>query len=504
MTRQVNNKLILKNSIMLYIRMFILMIVGFISVRIVLKALGVIDYGIYNVVGGIVAMFQFLQSSLTSASQRYFSIEIISGTKRSLNQLFCLNVTIFMILGVIVVMVCETLGFWFINNKLIIPQERLFAANIVFQLSIISFLINLISIPYNALIISYEKMSAFAWIGLVEGILKLCVAFSVLMIHGDKLIEYGILMTLLTFGVTFTYIIYCKRKFDGCNFHFYWNRKEAKELFSFSGWHFLGSISVVVKSAGVNLMINTFFSPIVNAGRAIGYQVENMVNQFSNNYFTAVKPQMYKAYSMKQFDDLFNLINRSTILSMYLISILAFPLLVNIEFVLKLWLGDVPEYAVAFAMLALVNSLIDATSSPTIAPALAYGKIRNFEIAISFVACMNLPISYFILKMGFVPQSTVVISIILSIAAIFVRAFLLRRMMLFPIKSYFLILTKITVLSVIIYSILNVLSSVVINDFSRLLITTIVSTILLSISYIFVLEKNDRNKIKMYIHNHIC
>lgn len=475
--------------------MFILMLVGFFSVRIVLKALGIENYGIYNVVGGVVAMFQFLQGSLTTASQRYFSVEIASGSKESLNRIFCLNTTVFLILGIVVVALCETIGLWFLNNKMIIPESRLFAANVVFQLSLVSFIFKLISIPYNALIVSFERMTAFAWLGLVEGFLKLGIAIILLIINGDKLIEYGLLMTLMSIGVTLLYINYCNRNLEGSRFHLIWDKAQVKELFAFSGWHFLGTMSVVVRGTGVNLLINTFFSPVVNAGRAIGYQVENIVGQFSSNYFTAVKPQMYKSYSMGQYDDLFNLINRSTILSMYLVSLFAIPIIINMEYVLHLWLGKVPAYAVAFGSLALINCFIDTTGSPTIAPALAHGKIRNFEIAISVVACMNLPFSYVALRIGMPPQTTVIISIALSIVAVFVRVLFLRRMIGFPYTEYLNILLRVSIITMIVFLFINYLKSFLLNDLLRLIVTGFLSVIFISLGYLLVLTPKDRNKI---------
>lgn len=492
MAPQVNNKAILKNSLMLYIRMLILMVVNFLSVRIILNSLGIEDYGIYNVVGGVVAMFQFLQGSLTTASQRYFSMEIACGSEGSLNRVFSLNITIFMLLGIVVILLSEGFGVWFVNHKLIIPASRLGAANIVFQLSILSFVLNLISIPYNALIISYERMSAFAWLGLCEGILKLGLVSLLLILPGDRLIEYAVIMTLLTVGITLAYILYCHRRLQGSHYRFFWDKKEAGELFSFAGWHFLGTFSVVVRSTGVNLLLNTFFNPVVNAGRAIGYQIESVVSQFSNNFFTAVKPQMYKAYSKREMDDLFDLINRSTILSMYLISILAFPLMLNIDFVLKLWLGELPPYASAFGTLALINCLIEATASPTIAPALAHGKIRNFEIGIAIVACLNLPVSYLALKLGCQPQTTVVISIILSIVAIFVRVFFLKKMMQFHVKPYLIMLLKTAIVSVVSYGLLSEVGNQLSSDIARLILIALVGLVVITSGYLIVLSKKDR------------
>lgn len=491
----IDNKRILKNSMFLYIRMFVLMIVGFVTVRIVLKALGMEDYGIYNVVGGIVAMFQFVQGSMTTASQRFLSIELANGTKNSLRRVFSLNVTVYLLFALTIVVAAESIGLWFLNNKLIIPASKIYAANVVYQLSLIAFVLNMLAIPYNALIVAYEKMSAFSWIGVVEGFSKLVVAIIILYFGSDKLVLYAILMAMFSFVITAIYISYCNRNFNCSKYFFYWNNKDIRELFSFSGWHFLGTFSVVVRSNGINLLINMFFNPVVNAARAIGYQIEHTVSQFSNNYFTAVKPQMYKAYSAGEYENLFKLINRSTILSMFLISIFLFPLIINLEFVLKIWLGQASHYTIAFGSLALINCLIDASSSPTIAPALAHGKIRNFEIAIATVAILNLPISYMALKLGYQPQITVVISIMLSIVAAVVRVLFLKKMMAFPIKPFLLILVKTYILSVLIYFALKFISIGIENEWMKLIITSFVSCILVVNTYLFILAKKDRNSI---------
>lgn len=338
-------------------------------------------------------------------------------------------------------------------------------------------------------------MSAFAWLGLIEGIAKLGVAIIIYYIGFDKLIAYSGLHFFMTIIVMGTYYAYCHKHFKSCKYRFFWNWTDAKELFSFSGWHFLGTFSVVVRGTCINILINMFFNPIVNAGRAIGYQIESVVSQFAGNYFTAVKPQMYKAYSAGELKGLFSLINRSTILSMYLISIFLFPIVFNLPLLLKIWLDDIPQYAVVFCSLALFNCLIDATGSPTIAPALAYGKIKYFEIAISVVACLNLPISYVSLRLGASPQSTVYVSIMMSTIAVFVRVYFLKKMMGFPISPYIRILLRIALYSSTVYIILYLLSSMLINEWLKLVVTTLVSIPLVTATYIYAADKRDREVI---------
>jgi len=290
----VNNKRLIKNTLFLYLRMLVVMAVGFYTTRKILSLLGIVDYGIYNVVGGIVAMFSFVNSTLSTSSQRYFSIELAKGDLKRLNQCFCLNITAFSIFIGIFLVVSETIGLWFVNTQLTIPEERLFAANVVYQLSIITFCVHFFSIPYNALIVAHERMSAFAYISIVEALLKLGIVLILSIITWDKLIVYAILMCLASLGVTFSYIIYNRIHFKESKFNPYWNKTEIIELLSFSGWHFWGTFSMVIRSQGINILINLFFNPAINAARAIAFQVYHAVSQLSNNFFVAVKPQIYK------------------------------------------------------------------------------------------------------------------------------------------------------------------------------------------------------------------
>ena len=485
--------------------MLFVMLASLYTVRVVLSALGETDYGIYNVVGGVVTMFSFLSGSLATSSQRYFSMEIAKQDYQALRKVFSLNITVFGLLALIVLVLAETVGLWFVNSKMTIPSDRIMAANVVYQLSIVSFVVNLISIPYHALIISYERMSAFAWIGIGEALSKLFIAYCITFTIGDKLIFYGILMLLLTSAITSSYYFYCFRNFKNCRYHYYWNKKEALLLLSFSGWHFLGTVSVVVRSQGINLLINTFFNPVVNAARAIAFQINSAVVQFSNNFFTAVKPQIYKSYSNGEMQALFKLINRSTIMTVCLVSLLVFPIFGNIDFILSVWLDEVPEHTVLFVQLVLINTLIDATSNSVIAPALATGNIKNFEIVTSLIYIFNLPVSYLALRMGAVPEFTTLVSIMISFVSVFVRAYFLKKMMDFPYWSYVSMIIKLTMVSIVLFVVVYYIPTILNLDTWNLLITSvIISTIFIVLSYyMFVLTKDDRNMIMGFVKSKI-
>jgi len=496
----INNKRIVVNTVFLYLRMLVVMGISLYTVRMTLDILGVEDYGIYNVIVGVVSMFSFIKGSLATSSQRYFSIELAKGDIKSLNKQFCLNLTVFILLSIIVLVFLETIGLYFVNTKLVIPHDRLFAANVIYQLSIITLIVQLISVPYDALIVSYEKMSAFAYIGITESVLKLVVVWMLMLLPFDNLIVYGVLMLFFACVITLTYYIYCHKKTKGSNFHFLWDKKSFIELFSFTGWHFLGTISVTVKSQGINILINTFFNPAINAARAISFQIENSLSQLYNNFFTAVKPQIYKAYANKEYESLFALINRSTIICAFLMSVLSLPLIVFCDFILSLWLKQVPPYTVIFTQLVLINGIIDSVNGSTIAPALATGNIKKFQFVVATLLFMNLPISYITLRLGFDATYTIIISIAMSIVAVIARAVLLKQMMGFPLCNYLKIIFKILIAALFCLFILSRIKNMMNDGFLALTVNVLTSTIILIMIYwLFICAKSDRQRVMQII-----
>ena len=488
----IDNKRIAKNTIFLYLRMLVVMCIGLYTVRAILDLLGVVDYGIYNVVGGVVAMFSFINGTLATSSQRYFSIELAKGDLKRLNQWFCLNISTFLLFILFFVIIAETIGLWFVNTQMTIPQERIRAANVVYQLSIASFCINFLSIPYNALIIARERMSVFAYIGIVEALLKLLIVFLLSVISWDKLIVYGLLMFVTSCGITLLYISYNRFYFSESKFRFYWNKQEVKELLSFSGWHFFGTFSVVVRSHGINILLNIFFNPAINAARAVAYQIYSAVTQLSDNFFTAVKPQIYKSYAARDYDSLYGLIMRSTVICAFLVSVLIFPIIINTQYILGLWLKEIPEYTVIFTQLILINGLIDSTNGPTIAPALATGKIRKYEVIVAFLTFVNLPISYVALSLGASPSSTIIISIAMSYISAIVRAYLLRKMIKLPFKQYLVLFIKLTVSSILIWIIAYYTIYNNAKSFVSLCLNTIeIEFLIITIYLALVIKKQD-------------
>lgn len=501
----INNKRIAKNTVFLYIRMIVVLAIGLYTVRAVLDILGATDYGIYNVIGGVVGMFSFLNGTLTTASQRYFSIELAKNNTTRLNEWFCLNISIFSFLIILFLVIAETVGLWFINTQLTIPEERMFAANIIYQFSIFSFCVSFFSIPYDALIIAHEKMNAFAFISIVDAVLKLVIVFILIRVQYDKLIIYGLLMLIVSVGVTGAYYIYSRRHFEESKFHFYWNKDEFKELLGFSGWHLLGTFAMITRSQGINILINMFFNPAVNAARAVAYQVYSAVIRLSDSFFTAVTPQLYKSYSSQEYEGFYKLINRSTALCTMLVAILIFPLLSNTDYILNLWIKEVPEYTIAFTQLVLLNSLIDAFNGPSITAALASGKIKKFQLVVANVILLNLPISYVALKLGAQPTMTMVVSICISLASVFIRGYLLRSLVNLPLKKYFGVVVKILIASMINLAIVYLLLYNKADSLLSFIAWSIVNVVIVCALYlIIVFEKSDikflLNTVTNFIH----
>lgn len=434
--KSTNNKRIAKNTILLYFRMLLLLVVSLYTSRVILKSLGIEDYGIYNVVGGVIAMFSLLSNSLTSAITRFLNVELGKGNEIRLKNIFCTSINIQAILGFIIIVIAETLGLWFLNEKMVIPENRILAANWVFQFSIFTFFINLISVPYNALIVAHEKMSAFAYISVFEGILKLAIAFLILYNPFDRLIYYALLLAILSICIRILYSTYCKRNFKECTFHFIWDVSILKEMFGFAGWNLIGTSAAVLRDQGGNIIINLFTGPTVNAARGIAMQVNTAVNGFISNFQTALNPQIMKSYASDNRDYLFQLVFQGTRLCFFILLVLALPIIINAPYILHIWLGKYPEHTVYFVQLILLYSLSESLSGPLVTTMLATGRIRNYQLLVGGIQMLNLPVAYVCLKLGMPPETVTVVAIILSVCCEAARLLMLRKMIGLPIKKF--------------------------------------------------------------------
>lgn len=403
------------------------MFVSLYTSRIILNALGVEDYGIYNVVGGVVTMFSLISNSLASAISRFITYELGRDDMECLQRTFSASVTILLLLSIIIIILVETIGIWFLNNHMTISPERLIAANWVFQFSLITFVTNLISVPYNASIIAHERMSAFAYISIIEAIGKLGIAFLITISPVDKLIFYALLMCIVAAVVRFLYGRYCKKHFKECRYHFIWDKTMLSVMSSFAGWSFIGASAGVLRSQGVNVLLNIYFDPLVNAARGVAVQVNNAIANFSNNFLMAINPQIIKSYSQNDIQRSFNLTMCSARFAYLLLCIISTPVVYETDYILKLWLKITPEYAVDFVRLAVILTLAEVVSLPLMTLQQATGNIRNYQIVVGSIYMLNFPLSWIFLYMGFSPSIVYIVAICLAIISLYVRMFMLKR-----------------------------------------------------------------------------
>lgn len=431
-----NNKRIAKNTMLLYVRMLLIMAVSLYTSRVILSALGETDFGIYNVVGGVITMFSVLSGSLSAAISRFITFELGKGDTQKLKRIFSSSVTIQLILGGIIILVAETIGLWFLNCKMNIPSERMDAANWVFQFSIVTFCINLLSVPYNAAIIAHEKMSAFAYISIIEAGGKLFVAFFIAHSPIDKLVFYALLMMLISITIRSCYTWYCKKHFEECKFSFLYDKDLLKQMFGFAGWNFIGASSAVLRDHGGNIIINLFAGPAVNAARGVAMQVNTAVCGFVQNFMMALNPQITKNYANGNHEYMFSLIFQGARLSFYMLFLLSLPILLNTSFLLSLWLKEVPEHTVLFVRLILIFTMSESISHPLVTAMLATGKIRNYQIIVGGCQMLNLPLSYIALMLGAIPEIVVVIAIVISQICLAARLYMLHGMIDLPVRKY--------------------------------------------------------------------
>lgn len=422
-----NNRRIAKNTLYLYFRTFFVMAVSIFTSRVVLKTLGVEDFGIYNVVGGFVAMFSLLSGTLTAVTQRFITYELAKEHPES-NKVFSVSLGVHLILAVVIFLLLESVGLWFLNYKMNISPDRLSAANWVFQCSVLTFCINLISVPYNACIIAHEKMKVFAIISIFEVSAKLVVAYLLLVFNDDKLIVYGILLLIVAVLLRLIYGTYCKRNFEECSFRLVKDQSAYIQMLSFSGWNFIGSAAGVLNTQGINLLINIFFGVTLNAARGVAEQINTAVNHFVMNFMTAINPQITKSFASGNFGYLNMLIVKGTKYSFFLFWLFCLPLMLEAEYVLNLWLVEVPPYAPTLLRYALAYTSCQLLSQTLYTSMLATGSIKKYQIVVGSLSILAFPIAYVFFKYGLPVEYGYVASIIMSIVCLGARLVMLRNM----------------------------------------------------------------------------
>ena len=431
-----NNKRIAKNTFVLYIRMFVMMFIGFFTARITLNALGVDDFGINNVVGGLVSMFSLLSTSLSSAAGRFITFALGKGDIEEQKRTFATTVNIHVILAIVVVLAIETVGVWFLNHKLNIPPDRMVAAHWVLQCSVVSFALGVFSVPYNSSIIAHERMSAFAYMTIFDAVCKLIVVAAIYFYGGDKLILFSILSLIPGIITQIIYIWYCKKHFSECVYTFQWDKKLFREMFGFAGWNFIGCTAGLMRDQGVNIVINIFTSPAVNAARAIAMRLNSLIGQFTGNFMVSLNPQITKYYAVGDLTRMHKLLFYGTRLSYYLFMFLSIPVIFEVEVILNVWLGNVPAHTVLFTRLVLILSLIDIFSQTLITAQNATGNIRNYQLVVGGLYLLNLPFSYLLLKMGMIPEITLVVAIVIAVACMIARLCFLRNSIKLSVYDY--------------------------------------------------------------------
>ena len=487
-----NNKRIAKNTVLLYIRTFVILLVSLYTSRVVLQALGVDDYGIYNVVGGFVAMFSLLSGALSNAISRYITFELGKGDKDRLKDVFSTSVTVQIILALVIIVIAEIVGVWFLNLKMNVPEGRMMAANWVFQCSLLTFAINLISIPYNACIIAHEKMNAFAYVSILEAVLKLGAVLLLFVVGFDRLIVYAILLVIVATLIRLIYGLYCRRHFEECHYHFSFDKPLIREMTSLAGWNMLGASGNILTSHGVNLLMNLFFGVTVNAARGLAVQVNGAVTQFVNSFTTAVNPQITKSYAKGDLNYSFHLVIMSSKYSFFLFFLLAAPLIAETPYILSLWLGEVPDYAVLFVRLTLINTAMGTMSTSLYTLALATGNIKKYQIVVGSFSLSCFFLTYLFYSIGFPVETTYYISMIIEVLIFISRLIILSGLTGLNIKLY---LSKATTRSLIVSLIVTIITFIVYKEFPLLTFRdaffVIISCVLCSIISIYIIGLNS-------------
>lgn len=498
------NDKIIKNTAVLYVRMIVVLIIGLYSSRVILQSLGVVDYGIYNVVGSLVVMFSYLDSALSLAVTRFYSYELPHGTDR-VNIVFNTSVLIQVAFAIIVFLIADTIGLWLVNNKMVIPDDRIYAANIVYQLSIFTTIISILSVPFNASITSHEDMQIYAMLSLVESLFKLIVAFMIGISPIDRLVFYSCGLLCISLLVFVFKCFYCTKHYEPDRFKRRFSRQLFKKMFSFVGWNFLGATAGVSVGQGLNIVINIFFGPTVNAARGIAYQVQGAINQLVTNINMAVNPQIVKRYSTGEYDSMFRLVFFSSKISFLLLAIVSFPIIIDAPYILMLWLKEVPVDAVLFTRLMLIYMMTVSLTYSVNMCAQASGIIKHVQIAESIIILLNIPIVLLLFYMGLPAYTSFFSMIVFSILSFVAKLFILRNSIHYPLKEYFeRVLLRIIVLTVFGVFLYYVDSCFQIYTFLGVLLKSFVNTILLLlVIWGAVLERNEKQLVVQLISKQI-
>ncbi|GHU76280.1 hypothetical protein FACS189461_3680 [Spirochaetia bacterium] len=500
-----NTQRIARNTLMLYFRQILIMLVSLYTVRVVLETLGAEDYGIYNVVAGVVTMFGFLSGSMAGSSERYFAVALGGKNLDESRKLFGINFLFYALIGTVILLLAETVGIWFIRNKLIIPVERAHAVQWVYQFSIGSFLCSILATPYMAVILAHEDMKMYAHVSILEALLKLVCVCLLYFISMDKLQLYSILLCLVAFIVMTAYIFICIHTYQECKFQFFWNKALFKEITTYTGWNLLGHIAGVFKNQAINVLLNQFFSPVVIAARGISFTVTNAVSGFSTNFFTAMNPQIFKCFAAEKKEEMLDLIFLGTKGAFFLLYICMLPLMLELPLVMSIWLKNPPEYTVLFTRLMLITVLINSVTALLTTAIQATGKIILFRSVLSSIEVLNFPIAWIVLLFGCPAYSVMVVTIFITSVSSILCLFIAKRLIDFSLVEFFQnIILPITSMGIIASILPLVICYTMAQSMIRLCITVLVSIFsTCACMYFICLKQAERQKVNRLIKNRI-
>lgn len=493
-----NNRRIAKNTALLYVRMLFKTLVTFYTSRVILEVLGVDDFGIYNVVAGIVALFAFVNSSMAISVQRYLSYEIGRGEKNgSQSTIYSMSVLIHALIAVCLIVLSEIAGYVLFKHYLNVPSDRLDAAYVLFHWSVLTCAMSFIQVPYISLLISYEKMNAYAYVGILEVVLRLAAVYILTWCSFDRLPFYGVLLFGVSVLVTLLYASCCRVQVREVRFKRVWDAKVFRNLFSFALWSALGEMAWAGTGQGVNILLNVFFNPVVNAARAIAVQVIAGLNQFVMSFQTAVNPQIIKSYAAGDNRRMTTLANKCIVYSYYLLMMLCLPVILNMDYILRLWLKTPPAYCVSFCTMSIVGAMTDCLSNLLATVAKAYGKIRNYQLVVSAVLFLNFPLSYVVLKLGASPVSVYVVYVGVSLLLLCLRLWLLHRMVRYNARLYLrTVLLRIVSVTLVAIPIAYVIRQQMNDSWQTLIVSSSLSVLTVSIVvYVIGMTKVERTMV---------
>ncbi len=498
-----NNKRIAKNSIFLSIRLFIVLIITLYTTRVVLRNLGIVDFGVFNVVCGFVAMFAFLNTSMTNGIQRFYNYEIARNGTGGICKVYNTALRIQFLLSLLVVIIAETFGLWYIHNKMVIPEDRYVAALIIYQCAIFSFIFVIMQVPYSAITMAKEKMDYYAIVGVIDAILKLLIAIALPYIPQDKLIAYGVLIAIISLLNFILYFFYAKKSFDGI----YYIQKIDKKLFSsmlsFSGWNLFGSFSGIMKEQGINLILNLFFGPIVNAARGVAHQVNGGLTSLVSNLSIAVRPQVIQSYSTGDTKRTMKLTYSISKLSCGVLYLFALPVVLEINFILKVWLGDyIPIHTNTFIIIIIIISFVNNLNSAVSGVIHASGQMATYQVVSSSISLLCLPAAYFVLKCGYSPEWALIMTFTFTSLSQIASLFIMKKIINYSIIDYI----KQIICPLIYFIILSIWIPLCIHYFFPVGWGRFISTLFISfcvsglLMYFVLFDSSERNLVKLFVH----